>query len=104
MYEQMWDFMKNAQPSVFVQSTEQGVERVRNSKGKYAFLLESPMNEYYNQRKPCNTMKVGSNIDSKGYGVATPIDADLRSAGRVRLVLENLGYIGVHVTVRTRAK
>ena len=79
IYEQMWEFMRNAQPSVFVQTTEQGVERVRNLKGKYAFLLESPMNEYHNQRKPCNTIKVGGNIDSKGYGVATPIDADLRS-------------------------
>jgi hypothetical protein len=74
----MWEFMKNAQPTMFVSTTEMGVERVRNSKGKYAFLLESPMNEYHNQKKPCNTMKVGGNLDSKGYGVATPIDADLR--------------------------
>jgi len=48
--------------------------------GKYAFLLESTMNEYYNQRKPCNTMMVGDNLDSKGYGIATPIGSPLRSA------------------------
>ena len=66
-------------PSVFVETTDDGVTKVRNSKGKYAFLLESTMNDYYNQRKPCNTMKVGDNLDSKGYGIATPIGSDLRS-------------------------
>ena len=70
--------MENAEPSVFVKTTEEGVQRVRNSKGKYAFLLESTMNDYYNQKKPCNTMKVGGNLDSKGYGIATPLGSDLR--------------------------
>lgn len=50
----------------------------RQSKGKYAFLLESSVNEYLNEREPCNTMKVGNNLDSKGYGVATPIGSDLK--------------------------
>jgi len=54
------------------------VQKVRQSKGKYAFLLESTMNDYYNQKKPCNTMNVGDNLDSKGYGIATPIGSDLR--------------------------
>ena len=66
-------------PDVFVKTTEDGVTKVRNSKGKYAFLLESTMNEYHNQRKPCNTMKVGHNLDSKGYGIATPLNSPLRS-------------------------
>uniref|UniRef100_A0A3Q3IYF6 Glutamate receptor n=1 Tax=Monopterus albus TaxID=43700 RepID=A0A3Q3IYF6_MONAL len=54
--------------------------RVRKSKGKFAFLLESTMNEYIEQRKPCDTMKVGGNLDSKGYGVATPKGSALRNA------------------------
>ena len=78
-YEAMWEFMSN-NVDVFVKSTEDGVDRVRSSKGKYAFLLESTMNDYYNQKKPCNTMKVGGDLDSKGYGVATPIGSDLRWA------------------------
>jgi len=73
----MWTFM-SARPDVFVPTTEAGVLKVRNSKGKYAFLLESTMNEYHNQRKPCNTIKVGNNLDSKGYGIATPIGSNLR--------------------------
>lgn len=63
---------------VMVQTVEQGVDKVRNSKGKYAFLLESAYNKYHNQRKPCNTMKVGPNFDSKGYGIATPLKFPLR--------------------------
>ena len=74
----MWSYMKSAKPGVFEGVTDLGVERVRNSKGKYAFLLESTMNEYYNQKKPCNTMKVGGNLDSKGYGIATPLGSELR--------------------------
>ncbi|KAG7283094.1 hypothetical protein CRUP_033040, partial [Coryphaenoides rupestris] len=68
----------SADPSVFVKTTDEGVMRVRKSKGKYAYLLESTMNEYIEQRKPCDTMKVGGNLDSKGYGIATPKCSDLR--------------------------
>lgn len=74
----MWNFMRSTTADVFVKTTEEGVAKVRNSKGRYAFLLESTMNEFHNQRKPCNTMKVGSDLDSKGYGIATPINSDLR--------------------------
>ena len=62
-----------------VEKTKYGVEKVRESKGKYAFLLESTMNDFHNQKKPCNTMKVGGNLDSKGYGIATPLHSELRS-------------------------
>jgi len=74
----MWDFMSST-PGVLVPTVIDGVQKVRSSKGKYAFLLESTMNEYYNQRKPCNTMQVGDHLDSKGYGIATPIGSPLRS-------------------------
>ncbi|XP_021096552.1 glutamate receptor 1 isoform X5 [Heterocephalus glaber] len=59
VFEKMWTYMKSAEPSVFVRTTEEGMIRVRKSKGKYAYLLESTMNEYIEQRKPCDTMKVG---------------------------------------------
>uniref|UniRef100_A0A674MCJ7 Glutamate receptor n=1 Tax=Takifugu rubripes TaxID=31033 RepID=A0A674MCJ7_TAKRU len=78
VFEKMWSYMKAADPSVFVRTTDEGVVRVRKSKGKYAYLLESTMNEYIEQRKPCDTMKVGGNLDSKGYGIATPKGSPLR--------------------------
>ncbi|NP_001135539.1 glutamate receptor 2 precursor [Xenopus tropicalis] len=77
VFDKMWTYMKSAEPSVFVKTTAEGVARVRKSKGKYAYLLESTMNEYIEQRKPCDTMKVGGNLDSKGYGIATPKQSPL---------------------------
>ncbi|XP_066572920.1 glutamate receptor 1 isoform X1 [Amia ocellicauda] len=79
VFEKMWSYMKSADTSVFVKTTDEGVLRVRKSKGKYAYLLESTMNEYIEQRKPCDTMKVGGNLDSKGYGIATPKGSPLRN-------------------------
>src|SRR5688572_19678842 len=79
VYQQMWQVMSHSlDPLIFPPTTEAGVTKVRGSKGTYAFLLESTMNEYYNQTKPCNTITVGENLDSKGYGVATRLGHPLR--------------------------
>ncbi|CAF3400817.1 unnamed protein product [Rotaria sp. Silwood1] len=76
----MWNFMQQHKDDVFVSSNSEGIEKVRGSKGKFAFLLESTLNEYVNERAPCDTMRIGENIDSKGYGIATPLGSDLREA------------------------
>ncbi|XP_054275505.1 glutamate receptor 1-like isoform X1 [Macrosteles quadrilineatus] len=77
LYSKMWEFM-NSRKNVFVKTYDEGIQRVRQSKGKYALLIESPKNEYTNEREPCDTMKVGRNFDSKGFGVATPLGSPLR--------------------------
>ncbi|RCN44947.1 Ligand-gated ion channel [Ancylostoma caninum] len=76
IYQRMWRYMESQVPSVFVSSYAEGIERVRSHKGRYAFLLEATANEYENTRKPCDTMKVGANLNSIGYGVATPFGSD----------------------------
>ncbi|KAK7495272.1 hypothetical protein BaRGS_00013454, partial [Batillaria attramentaria] len=92
VYKQMWNFMKEAEPSVFTPSVEEGVKRVRQCKGKYAFLLDAAMNEYHNQRKPCNTLKAGRNLDDKGYGIATPLNSDLRE--QINIAVLELREVG----------
>jgi glutamate receptor, ionotropic, invertebrate len=77
-YQRMWSFMQSWGPSVMVKSNLEGAQKVRESKGKYAYLLESSVNEYLNELKPCETIKVGNNLDSKGYGIATQIKSPLR--------------------------
>ncbi|XP_018494805.2 glutamate receptor 1 [Galendromus occidentalis] len=77
VYARMWEFM-NTRKNVFTSTYEEGIQRVRESKGKYAFLMESTKNDYINERRPCNTMKVGGNLDAKGYGVGTPLGSSLR--------------------------
>jgi len=74
----MWAFMTTNEQVAFVGTNDEGIRRVRD--GKYAFLIESTTNDYNNQRQPCDTMKVGGNLDSKGYGIATPPGSDLRYA------------------------
>ena len=66
----MWSFMDRHEPSVFVKKSQEGIERVL--KGDYAFLMESTMIDYTIQRN-CDLMPVGGLLDSKGYGIGTPI-------------------------------
>ena len=68
-YARMWKSMRDFSPSVFVDSTEKGIEMVKA--GQYAFLLESRMLEYVIQRS-CDLQQVGGLLDSKGYGIGTP--------------------------------
>lgn len=56
-------------PQVLKESNEEGIAEVRKRNGKYAFLLESTMNEYESQQKPCDTVMVPQHLDSKGYGI-----------------------------------
>ena len=65
-------------PQNMVNTTEEGIQRVRDSKGKYAFLLENARIDYENSREPCDTFKVGRNLNNKGFGVATPKKSPLR--------------------------
>lgn len=85
LYQKMFAYMTSQNPSVFVNSIAEGVQKVKTSDEKYAFLLESATNDYYNQRQPCDTIKVGSNLDSKGFGIATPINSEMRFVENFKL-------------------
>lgn len=69
-YKKMWRFMENKKPSVFVSTYEEGIRRVLE--GNYAFLMESTMLDYIVQRD-CNLTQIGGLLDTKGYGIATPM-------------------------------
>ncbi|XP_023314977.1 glutamate receptor ionotropic, kainate 2-like isoform X5 [Trichogramma pretiosum] len=74
-YKKMWRFMENRKPSVFVPTYEEGIKRVLQ--GNYAFLMESTMLDYIVQRD-CNLTQIGGLLDSKGYGIATPMGSPWR--------------------------
>ncbi|XP_029700408.1 glutamate receptor ionotropic, kainate 5-like [Takifugu rubripes] len=74
-YQRMWNYMYSKQPSVFVKSTEEGIARVLNS--RYAFLMESTMNEYYRSLN-CNLTQIGGLLDTKGYGIGMPLGSPFR--------------------------
>ncbi|KAG8433835.1 hypothetical protein GDO86_012270, partial [Hymenochirus boettgeri] len=74
-YQRMWNYMNSKLPSVFVKSTEEGIARVLNS--RYAFLMESTMNEYH-RRLNCNLTQIGGLLDTKGYGIGMPLGSPYR--------------------------
>ena len=83
----MWAFMESREPSVFVTKSQEGIERVLT--GNYAFLMESTMIDYTIQRN-CDLMQVGGLLDSKGYGIGTPIGKSslLNSTFHIFMVIE----------------
>ncbi|XP_037925932.1 glutamate receptor ionotropic, kainate 2 isoform X1 [Hermetia illucens] len=74
-YKKMWRFMENKKPTVFTSTYEEGIKRVLE--GNYAFLMESTMLDYIVQRD-CNLTQIGGLLDTKGYGIATPMGSPWR--------------------------
>uniref|UniRef100_A0A8C9NKG3 Glutamate receptor n=1 Tax=Serinus canaria TaxID=9135 RepID=A0A8C9NKG3_SERCA len=74
-YEKMWAFMSSRQQTALVKNNDEGIQRVLTT--DYALLMESTSIEYVTQRN-CNLTQIGGLIDSKGYGVGTPIGSPYR--------------------------
>lgn len=64
---------------VHTKSNVEGVARVIKEKGNYAFMMESVPMEYQTNRE-CSLTQVGELLDSKGYGIALPINSPYRKA------------------------
>ncbi|XP_077995962.1 glutamate receptor ionotropic, kainate 2-like [Glandiceps talaboti] len=75
IYERMWNFMTHVNPSPWVETDNQGYQRVKDE--DYAFLWDAPILEYLKQTE-CELMTVGKPFNLKGYGIATPQGADYR--------------------------
>lgn len=66
----------SSKPSTsLVKSIEDGIQRVLKS--DYALIMESTTIDYITRRN-CNLTQVGGIIDSKGYGIGTPLGKDQR--------------------------
>ena len=90
VYSKVWEFMQS-RPYVMVNSTREGVEFVQEAEGRYAFLLEAGLNDYYSTRYPCDTMRVGKNLDTSYYGIATSKSSGLHaSINQALLNLKNM--------------
>ena len=69
--QKMWSFMSSPEnrDDVMVNSNAEGVEKVQNENGGYAFFMESTSIQYLVERK-CDLAQIGGNLDNKGYGIA----------------------------------
>lgn len=81
-YEKMWAFMSSRQQSALVKNSDEGIQRVLTT--DYALLMESTSIEYVTQRN-CNLTQIGGLIDSKGYGVGTPIGKRGKAFAKAKL-------------------
>lgn len=77
-FEKMWAFM-SSKPSALVKNNEEGIQRTLTA--DYALLMESTTIEYVTQRN-CNLTQIGGLIDSKGYGIGTPMGEQEAAGGQ----------------------
>lgn len=71
-YRLAWNKMQTFKPEALTKDNREGVDRVRHSKGRYAFLLETPILQYY-AKKHCDLMPIGDPFGEKLYGIAVPL-------------------------------
>lgn len=81
----MWAFMSSKPSTSLVKSIEDGVQRVLKS--DYALIMESSTIDYVT-RHNCNLTQVGGLIDSKGYGIGTPLGKRLSPSEDNRVALQ----------------
>lgn len=71
-YRLAWNKMKSFKPVALTKDNKEGVDRVMHSKGRYAFLLETPNLHYYAKRN-CELQPIGEPFGEKLYGIAVPL-------------------------------
>lgn len=67
----MWEYMSE-KPGVLTVDYKEGIDRVLAS-NKYAFLMESTTAEYTVSQHCNNLTLIGGLLNSRGYGVGTPL-------------------------------
>lgn len=77
----------SSKPSTsLVKSIEDGIQRVMKS--DYALITESTTIDYITRRN-CNLTQVGGLIDSKGYGIGTPLGKTHKMATESYRLIKN---------------
>ncbi|RWS07679.1 uncharacterized protein B4U79_10386, partial [Dinothrombium tinctorium] len=59
-------------------SNREGVERVKNANGTYAFFMESAALDYI-VGKECDVMQLGKRVNSRYYGIAMPKNFEFKT-------------------------
>ncbi|CAG7824227.1 unnamed protein product [Allacma fusca] len=80
-HQEIWRKMveMNKKHKVFMKKNSEGLKRVAEGEGNYAFFMESTAIEY-NVERNCKLSQVGGPLDSKGYAVALKKGSKYRQA------------------------
>ncbi|KAH6937286.1 hypothetical protein HPB50_026481 [Hyalomma asiaticum] len=76
-YSRMWDSMTSFN-NTMTATNEEGVKRVRESGGNYAFIVDTTKIKYATQRSPCNLVQIGEAFQPSGYGVVVSHKSPLK--------------------------
>jgi len=76
VYRRIWSVM-NTNSDFNVKSNKEGIEKVRDGNGKYAFLMESTSAKFVTERK-CDVETVGGLINEFQYAIGLPLNSEYR--------------------------
>ncbi|XP_037270709.2 glutamate receptor 3 [Rhipicephalus microplus] len=76
-YSRMWDSMTSFN-NTMTATNEEGVKRVRESEGNYAFIVDTVKINYATQKAPCDLMQIGETFQPSGYGVVVSHKSPLK--------------------------
>ena len=69
-YKQMWQEMSNNPDYGTVPDTKEGVRKVRQLDGRYAFITEGPTATFWTHRQPCDLVRVEGQLDTRNFALA----------------------------------
>lgn len=76
-YSRMWDSMTSFN-NTMTATNEEGVKRVRESEGNYAFIVDTMKIKYATQKAPCDLIQIGEPFQPSGYGVVVSHKSPLK--------------------------
>ncbi|XP_066297079.1 glutamate receptor ionotropic, kainate 2-like [Branchiostoma lanceolatum] len=72
-FARMFDFMTSR--NTFVETSEEGIQRVHDPNDDYAFIWDSAVLDYEAEQEPCEIMTVGRLFGKIGYGFGLPMQS-----------------------------
>ena len=92
VYRMLWRNMQRFEPSVFTETNEEGIDRVRRE--KYAYVLPTTIGEYISMRAPCDLVTVDRFLMKRGYSLAVQKDSHLlQELNRALYILKDIGQL-----------
>ncbi|XP_065310426.2 glutamate receptor 3-like isoform X2 [Dermacentor albipictus] len=76
-YARMWDSMATFN-NTMTATNEDGIKRVRESEGNYAFIVDTTKIKYATQKAPCDLVQIGDTFQPSGYGVVVSHKSPLK--------------------------
>ena len=93
-YSKMWHIMSTTLPSVFEWTSRKGIARVRESNGRYVFMLESVFANYLVGQPPCDLILLDVLLNPSDYAFALQKGSSLtKKINRAMNQLKEAGVI-----------